>query len=139
MKVFALFGLILISASSFAIDGAGMPVGPGAPTEGRHYFMKLSPSDTECTYDHKYIEYSNKFYVQSKSSRQQISKVISTTNDRIKDLVLQCENAKRQVLQDTGSLVKSYVIINVQTGEVYPEKGFLIKREAVELERQKVQ
>lgn len=120
MKSIALFALILVGASSSAQNS-------------QDYFMKLSPSDTVCTYHAEVIEYANKFYVQSKSARQQISKIISTSNDRVKDLVLQCENAKRQALQDNVS----DVIVNVQTGEVYPEQGFLVKRQATELERQK--
>ena len=53
---------------------------------------------------------------------------------RGKKLELQCENAKRQAAQDGSS-----VVINIQTTEVLPEKGFLVElnRDAIQLERQK--
>ena len=53
-------------------------------------------------------------------------------HENIDKLNLQCQNAILQAVQD-----KSEVIINVKTAEVFPEKGFFLKRESVELERQK--
>lgn len=134
MKALALFSLILMSASSFAIDGAGMPVGPGAPTQISRpdYFIKANAHKVKCMAGYTPGHVSMTEFSLSIEGGPTIS-VSSVKNNAIENLYKQCEAAKYQAIQDS---TVATVIINIDTGEVFPAAGFFHKRDSAVFERQ---
>lgn len=133
MKVLALFGLILMSAVSSAIPDGGTPVGPGAPTQTSRpdYFIKANAHKVKCMAGYTSGADMTEFVISIEGGF-----TITIRNNEIGKLYRQCEAALHQSRFDGGV---TNILINIDTGEVFPSKGFFIRRQFNELERQQVQ
>lgn len=142
MKVLALFGFILMSASSFSLtgDGTNIPLDSRSSAQNDQYAMKLKIHELHCSHNNSvkpedintFSVYKNILQSGVKMSVQITESVVDKANTgSARKLALQCKNARMQAIEDNSD-----VIVNLKTGEVFPEKGFLVIRQPIELERQ---